>query len=202
MNGKKSVLILILLFSFAPAMRLAMAADAEEIKTESADQSVETLMTDEALEDEPAAGAPAEAAAEEKVNLFEKYPPQVKLSKWGTEIRINIIPDPEMGAENVLAVESVKLETEKGEYLGLKTFQPDEKAREAEFMINPEILKIENVKITVSSKTGGTWSHLQRLEIIDEKKKAAEEAAAAASGGASPAESSKPAAPKKKGWLW
>lgn len=114
--------------------------------------------------------APVEAAVtdgEKKESLLEKYPPQIKISQWGPEIRLNVVPDPLMGEENVTAVQSVKLETEKGEYLGLKTFQAEETTREAEFMINPEILKIETVKITVSSKSGDQWSHVQALK--DEK---------------------------------
>lgn len=143
-----------------------------------------------AAEEKVDQAAPAEG--EKKESLLEKYPPQVKLSQWGPEIRINVIPDPQMGTEGVLAVQSVKLETEKGEYLGLKTFQPEEKARDAEFMINPDILKIEAVKLTVSSKTDGQWTHIQPLK--DEEGGGPE---------AGKPEAPKPAEkPKKKGWLW
>lgn len=154
-----------------------------------------------AVDASPAASEVAKAiesaapVEEKKASIFDKYPPQVKLSQWGAEIRINVIPDPQMGAEALAAVQSVKLETEKGEYLGLKTFQAEEKSREAEFMINPEILKIDAVKITVSGKSGDQWSQVQPLK--DEKGEGPE---------AGKAEAPKPAEvavqPKKKGWLW
>lgn len=172
------------------------AVEAEE------DAAVELALPAEAAAEIPAlekaaeSAVPAEAAEEAKGDsLFAQYPPQIKMSAWGPEIRINVIPDPEMGAENVLAVQSVKLETEKGEYLGLKTFQVEEKTREAEFMINPEILKVDAVRITVSSQKDGQWTHVHSLK--DENGESPE----AGKPDAAPTEPAAPAAKlKKKGW--
>ena len=61
-------------------------------------------------------------------------------------------------------------------------------------MINPEILKIETVKITVSSKSGDQWSHVQTLK--DEKGTGPEAGKPDAAPAAPDAEKPK----KKKGW--
>ena len=144
------------------------------------------------------AGAPpAEAAKKEPV--WNQYPPDVKLSQWGPEIRINVAPNSGMGSEKMTAIQSVKMETEKGEYLGLKTFQPDEKTREAEFMLNPDILKIDAVKLTVSSKTDGDWVKTVALKLAQGGTEAAAPAAAPAQ--SKPAAAA-PAKPAKKGWFW
>ena len=172
-----------------------MAKAADAVPVESAAPPAATKVEEAAPSSlVPAATEAAKAEGEKKESLLEKYPPQVKTSQWGPEIRINVIPDSQMGTENVLAVQSVKLETEKGEYLGLKTFQPEEKTREAEFMINPEILKIDAVKITVSSKIDGQWTSTQTLK--NEEGKGPEAGKPDAVKPAAPA----PAKPKKKGW--
>ena len=221
MKAKNSVIILIMLLTFGVATRVVRAAEdaaskpaVEEVNAGNESDAIETAPVQETAV-KPAEGnaveaakveevkpvesaAPVESAeaakgeGEKKESLLEKYPPQVKLSQWGPEIRINVIPDSQMGAENVLAVQSVKLETEKGEYLGLKTFQPEEKTREAEFMINPEILKVDAVKITVSSKLDGQWTHSQVLK--------SEEGKGPEAGKPDAVPAAAPDKPKKKGW--
>lgn len=152
--------------------------------------------------------APAAASAAPQSPTLEKHSPQILVSKWGSEIRINVAPDKAMKKDQMLSIQSIKLESDKGEFLGLKTYGPEEKTRDAEFMVNPEILKIENVKIVVSMGSEGEWSKIVSLKVEEPKvEEAAEtpEAAPAAETAAKDAAALKPSQtekPKKKGWLW
>lgn len=104
--------------------------------------------------------------------------PQIEVGKWGQEIRIIVKPSGKMKSESLLAIKSVKLETVKGEFLGLKTYAADEKSRDAEFMVNPEILKIDSVKVTVSSGVIGEYATLASLTPSEPAVKADEVVAA------------------------
>ncbi len=114
--------------------------------------------------------------------IWKEHAPQVKMSAFGQEIRIVVTPDSTMDAENIAAIQSVKLESDKGEFLGLKTYGATEKSREAEFMINPQILKMEKVKITVVSSLDGEYATLLPLEVPKEEPKKEETAPAHAEG--------------------
>ena len=142
-----------------------------------------------------------------KSSFLDKYPPAVDVSKWGGEIRIIVTPDKAMKKDQLLSIQSVKLESDKGEFLGLKSYSPEEKTRDAEFMVNPAILKIETVKVTVSAGIEGEWSQVASLKVEEPKAEETEETPDQASQAAEkkaaptqPSEAEKPA--KKKGWFW
>lgn len=146
------------------------------------------------------------AAELQEQNTWDQPAPKVEVSKWGQELKIVVTPDAKMKKDNLLAIQSVKLETEKGDFLGLKTYSPKETTRAAEFMLNPEVLKIENVKITVSSSKNGDWVTIAPLKVeeaapapgkaVEEKKESPAQAPQA------PVPAAKPGRSSKKGWLW
>ena len=147
-------------------------------------------------------------------NTWDQPEPKVEVSKWGQEIKIVVTPDPKMKKDKLAAIQSVKLENEKGEFLGLKTYTPQETNRIAEFMVSPEALKIDKVKIIVSSAINGEWVSLVSLEVKEKlpetavSAEAAQIAAdqAAPEAAASAVQEEAPAVPtvkaKKKGWGW
>ena len=108
---------------------------------------------------------------------WEGVQPDVKVSKWGSEMRIIVTPSADMKSDELLAIKSVKMESPKGEFLGLKTYNPDEKERGAEFMVNPEILSIDAVTITVTSTDLGDFKTTASL-VVEEEAPAAVEAVA------------------------
>ena len=167
----------------------------------------EASLAGNALEDAEEA-VPADAlgeAAEPAPSSWDAYPPSVKVSLWGSEIRIVVTPNPVMGKERIAAIQTVKMESEKGDFLGLKTFSPTETERISEFMVNPEMLKMDKVKIIATSLMDGVWTALVSLEVKAEPSPTAEAevspvgATDESAPAAVPAEG---AAPKKKGWLW
>ncbi len=171
--------------------------------------------TEEAKKLEDAA---KEAALTIPVNpAWEGMEPKIEIVKWGPEFRIKVKTNPGMKNDRMMAIKSVKLETVKGEFLGLKTYSAEEKTRDAEFMVNAEILKIDTVKITVTSPQDGEYVTLSALKVteVPEVKKAVADAAALAvaevKDGAEKAAAVSEAAPaaevpaakpagKKKGW--
>ena len=158
--------------------------------------------------------APSDTEASEEVAKWE-YVPVVQVSKWGHEIRIVVEPSILMDREKVPSIQSVRLETEKGKFLGLKTFGPQEVKRRAEFMMDPAALKLDKVKITVNSKDDGDWTSVVSLEEKSAEKKETtmysettkEEVSESSVGEEQPAtvppaaQEEQPA-PKKKGWFW
>lgn len=172
-----ATLVIVLIFS-VPAQ-----AKKEEKPAASFDEKKADAATEQAVLD-IAAAAQQKAASK----TWGKYKPQIKVSPFGQEIRILVsFDDKKMGKENVAAIQSVKLESDKGEFLGLKTYGATEISREAEFMVNPQILKIDKVKVTVVSSADGEYSETASLEIKEavpppapaavEAKKAVNEAA-------------------------
>ena len=224
-NQLLSLFVVIAMMSFVPAV-LAEESKAEEapqaaeeiapeITEEAVPQiaegTVSELVEETALPELPPAVDPAlearKAAEVQDQNTWDQPEPKIEVSKWGQEIRIVVTPDPKMKKEKILAIQSVKLENEKGEFLGLKTYTPQETTRVAEFMLSPELLKIDKVKMIISSALNGDWVSLVSLEV---KEKAPETEATpvapetAVNQAASTPEV--PAAPvvkpKKKGWGW
>ncbi|MSR77216.1 MAG: hypothetical protein EXS63_03170 [Candidatus Omnitrophica bacterium] len=112
--------------------------------------------------------SPEDAA--EAVKAWE-YPPVVNISKWGNELKIVVEPNMLMDRDKIPDIESVKLETEEGKFLGLKTYGPGEDKRRAEFMIDPAALKMDNVKITMNSRSEGDWSKVVPLKETPETDK-------------------------------
>lgn len=143
-----------------------------------------------------------------------EVPPQIRIDKWGSEIRIMVEPHLIMDRDKVKTIQLVKLEDEKGQFLGIKTFNPDEEKRRAEFLLNPEELKLEKVKVTVNSTVDGDWTKTVPLEVTTEdvamlytkeKKEGETEIAPEESATAPQAvveEEKKEEGKKKKGWLW
>lgn len=184
--------------------------------------------TDEAMEDSaakstepenPSAMMTASGEGSAAASAWDEYTPGVEVSKWGQEIRIVFNPAKTMDPKKLAAIQSVKLETPDGEFLGLKTYSASEETRTAEFMINPELIKLDKVKVVASSTADGDWSKMVSLEEAGKKaeeksKEAGNVSEGGASGAPSPAAAPVPkpeqtqpspddqASPKKKGWLW
>ena len=213
----KSTLLIFTLFFSLYGMAPVMAKEAAEKPSkataalEGLDETASGVAEDRAQTTEDAAAAfgdlsepaPLIDTAAPAEDGWAGYTPDVKVSKWGTELRIIVTPNPAMKKDKKLDIQSVKLESEKGEFLGLKTYGPKETDRTAEFMVNPEILKIDKVKLTATSKTDGDWVHFQSLEVKaepppQEASEAASEKAAAPA--AAPQTGSEK--PKKKGLFW
>ena len=154
--------------------------------------------------DHKASGKPAGGGSMETANglLLDKFPPAVTISNWGTELRITVNPNKFMPEEDTLSIQLVKLETEAGEFLGLKAYGPNEPARTAEFMIDPAVLKIENVKVTVSAGSNGEWTKLIPLKIEEKIEETKESGAPEASGTQVPQPAEPAKKPAKKKWFW
>lgn len=139
-----------------------------------------------------------------------EYPPVVQISKWGQELRIIVEPNVLMDREKIPAIESVRLETEKGEFLGLKTYGPQEVKRRAEFMLDPLIMKIDKVKIIVHSQVDGDWTVVAPLKETSGDEVTAytvdpelqEEQAAVETPAATPVPPAEEPKKKKRGWFW
>lgn len=200
-------------FLFMAAGILSLSAQgvfAETVLEEKAAEAVSgadaLLKTEQAVTEKVQELAVQAEEAKPVSEVWIQNPPVVKVSPFGQEIKINVNFDPKMGKEKIDAVQSVKLETEKGEFLGLKTYSAEEISREAEFMVSPEALKIDKVKVTISSSTEGEYSTTVSLVIPKEEPKEEVSSAPAAE---SAAEASVPAVaekkekkPKKKKWGW
>jgi hypothetical protein len=163
-----------------------------------------------------ASQAPAQPQAP-KIELPTTWtqPPVIQISKWGEELKIEVMPDAEMTKEIAMTIDSVSLESEKGELLGTKTFEQQEPARRAEFMVDPKALKMEQLKIAVHSAAMGDWSALTPLKVTvtaapppaappqakavaTKAEVASQEKVAKASPKTTPGEMSK----KKRKWVW
>ncbi len=222
MKTKKFTALLVALFFILSFHPIAMADEASDTTKEVPAAAGDAATLDEALpppaetvSDVPnpntnlentapaEAAAPTEAAPEAPAApaSWEKAP-SIQVAKWGEEIRITVTPDKSMKEDKLLAIQSVKLETEKGEFLGLKTYGPEEKDRSAEFMVNPVLLKADNVKIIASSKIEGDWSEMVSLTPKAEGSAAGAEVQPAQPTTEKKAESeAKPEKKKKKGWF-
>ncbi len=120
--------------------------------------------------------APQAAAVESKVNNVEatvpkaftqapwSQPPKIRITKWGEELRIEVQPNELMEKEQVLDIDSIALQTEQGDLLGFKTCDPQDSARNAEFMVDPRALKLEKVKIVVHGVRLDEWSSVVLLK--------------------------------------
>ena len=223
---KKRQILIIILLGIWVVPSTALFADYQEDEKGS-DALAVGKVGDEKIQDDQAEGAvEKEAAVSDKgatvvaeaekapAPVWKEHVPQVKMSAFGHEIRIVVTPDAAMDAKNLEAIQSVKLESDKGEFLGLKTYGAQEKSREAEFMINPEILKMDKVKITAVSSVDGEYTTVLPLEVPKEEPKV-EASPAAKEGGeeekdalevpagapsAPPVVKEETEKPKKKGW--
>ncbi len=226
----------ILTIAFSPSLVLAAEEDLSAESLAKANAKLESSYDAEKGKLEEGVNLAVEAGSEEAKKLEEAaqkaaseivvnpnwvgIEPKIEVIKWGPEFRIKVKTNAGMKKEKMLAIKSVKLETLKGEFLGLKTYTDEEKTRDAEFMVNAEILKIDTVKITVTSPQDGDYVTISPLKVTEvpeaaavkkEDMKAEVKDKAAEAAKAVEAVSEKPAAEavsapapekpkKKKGW--
>lgn len=187
----------------------------------SVSECVPPLKAEDSNRDEPAVETSTETEmpgliAEEKATLW-GFPPVIQISKGENDMKVVVEPHVLMEREKIPDIESVRLETEKGEFLGLKAFGPNEEKRRAEFLLDPSVIETEKIKVTVTSKVDGIWTTAVPLEETPgelpmlytqpagkEEEGAKEEASAPEE---VPQESAEPEPPepakkKKKGWFW
>ena len=129
------------------------------------------------------------------------YAPKVSIITWGsTDLRVIVEFDPKMDAEKLEAVQVVRLETEDGKRsLGNKTYEPDETTRRADFLLDPQVIQVDKIKVVVNSKIDGDWSGVYPLAESSEWEKITEAEAAKAVEKEKPKEK---APKKKKKWFW
>ncbi len=155
MNVKPMVALIAVIIILYPTTGLA-----KESKNKSKNKApAESSKTEVA----PVTSKPA-ISAKESAQAPWNYPPVIRVTEWGEEIRIEVDNDKAMAPEQVFDIDSIRLETEKGEMLGFKTFGNQETERHAEFMIDPKILKLEKARIVVHGILMGDWSKIVPLE--------------------------------------
>ena len=155
---------------------------------------------DESASTETAAEAPAEPAIK----------PTVVIKQRGVELQLEVTYDHPMDQAANDYIESVQMESPTGEFLGVKSFSPNEKQALAIFMINPTLYKNDSVVFKAKSSKLGEIKTTSKLEVTPEPEAAvpaaevSESSAPAASVSESaPAASNEPKKEekkKKKGW--
>ena len=99
----------------------------------------------------------------EKGNGWE-YPPVIQMTKYGTGMKIVVEPNILMDREKIPAIQEIRLLSDKGQFLGLKSFNVNDTKRRAEFLVEPSVSESGRVKLIVKSDADGDWSSEVPLE--------------------------------------
>jgi hypothetical protein len=136
-------------FAFVPAEVFA-----KETSGEDDNEQNKTVQEEPAIKE---AGEIDEAAeSSEKApalpTIWDPFPPDVQVYKWGEQFRIQVTANPDMPIGQVAGIQSVKLEKMNGEFLGYRPFAAGE-PRQAIFMTDPAKIDIDAAVLTISSTT-------------------------------------------------
>lgn len=133
-------------------------------------------------------------------------PPVVQITKSETDVKVVVEPNVFMDRKKISEMKSVRIATDKGEFLGHKAFAANDEKRRAEFNIDPTAMEITNLVVIVNSAVDGDWIKNIPFEEVNpegemlytSQAKAEEEGLRIEETPAETAE--KTEAPKKKGW--
>lgn len=158
---------------------------------------------------EPAASEVAEAVSSESPEAALKdeteapaasaiNPPQVAIRMLGAEFNIQVLYDHPMDVANNDFIESIQMETLKGDFLGMTQFGPNAKEAYGEFMVNQKLAEFKEVVLVAVCPKDGVSKTTVKLELTE---KPEIERAGVASSAVRPVKSAEKAAgtPEKKG---
>ena len=111
-----------------------------------------------------APAAPAAPVAPAEPQTLWLYPPVAQIFKLGDKFKMVVEPNLLMDRDKISTIESIRIESPKGRFLGLKTFNPKDEKRRAEFILDPKEVKVRKVKVKVVSSDYGEWISLVKLE--------------------------------------
>ena len=146
-----------------PAAKEKVVVPAPDQKKEIPSSSKESSTTSAAVPAE----APLEAALAPAASLA--LQPQIAIRMLGSEYNIQILYDKHpMDHENNNYIESIQMESPKGDFLGLATFGPNAKEAYSEFMVNPKLADFNEVVFIAKSSKEGDIRTTVKLELTKE----------------------------------
>lgn len=157
MEDPMKVYKLTVIFTLGLCLLSASRAMAEDPQVETGrDQAAESQASD-----------PESSGPKPFTQLPWSQPPQVRITQWGEELRLEVLPSELMEKEQMMDIDSVGLHTEQGDLLGFKTFDSQDTERRAEFMVDPKALKLEKVKVVVHGIRLNEWSVVTPLAVTE-----------------------------------
>ncbi len=150
------------------------SSSTEAIKAPESVSAIASDIKEEATVSEVAASAEKSAEIEKEASS-ETLPmpatganqPQVAIRMLGSEFNIQVLYKHPMDHANNNFIESIQMESPKGDFLGLSQFGPNAKEAYAEFMVNPKLADFKEVVLIAKSSKEGEIRTPVKLELTE-----------------------------------
>ncbi len=112
---------------------------------------------------------PSSDTSAEDAESHSEFRPEVQITKAGDELNIKITYSHPMDAANQNMIEYVRMETLKGEFLGLSSMNDKATQATATFTINTKLANFDTVRLVAKSTKVGLIKSIHKLEISETK---------------------------------
>ncbi len=142
------------------------STEKKEAAVKEADKSIAAIDASKSTPEESPATAneSGETKEEEAPAPSAIKPPQVAIRMLGNEYDIQVLYDHAMDPANNDMIESIQMETPKGDFLGLTQFGPNAKEAYGEFMVNQKLAEFKEVVLVATSPKDGVSRTTIKLE--------------------------------------